>query len=249
MSGFDATILPSLRAIPLFRLAPDHEIDASFAARDDAARLVEVWRAACAPTRATLGGAARLFHDGAALLPRRFRRAAWLATLRAVLAAGRAFFDEQLRPASARAIRDRLAFLARRHEHVPDGFTPRFRFPEAFARFVDGDTVEEAVARFHLVAALNEVQQHAYTLHLAERMRLPELRRHAARERAMAIAYFTGAPAVDRARWRECILVLDGLNAATLAMALQERRLALPAALLRESLRVDEEWARFVAGL
>jgi hypothetical protein len=159
-------------------------------------------------------------------------------------------FGEQLKPETARAIRAQFAWLERRHEHVPPGFSPRFRFPPAFAAFVDGGTLEEAKARIQLCAALNEVQQHALSLDLARRMALPELELHAARERAMAVAYFEHwAPPATERLWRQCVWILDGLNAALLATIGGAGALAFAGGTIWSALTARDEWQRFVRGM
>src|SRR5581483_3809912 len=87
----------------------------------------------------------------------------------------------------------------------------------------DGD-LDDARARWQLVCALNEVQQAAYSAHAAERFRLPELKRHAARERELALHYFAKwAPEASERLLRQCLFVLDGLNAQVFAMMCRER--------------------------
>jgi hypothetical protein len=249
---FEARLAPELAAIPGFRAPTDEEVARSFDAyaRGDFAALVDVWREVAAPTRALVDGALAAGWNRAHLLPRRVREQLFLATVRAALAAGHVLFGEQLKPETARAIRAQFAWLERRHEHVPPGFTPRFRFPSAFAAFVDGGTLEEAKARFQLCAALNEVQQHALTLDLGRRMALPELERHAARERAMAVAYFAHwAPPSTERLWRQCLWILDGLNAALLAQIGGARALSLAGGTLWSALTARDEWRSFVRGM
>jgi hypothetical protein len=247
---FDEELFPLLVKIPYFRFAPEEEINRSYAAYEsgDARRLVDEWRASCAPMRATLDGAAALIYRQARRLPRALTRSSFLATVRAVLAAGRHLFARELRPETARQIRARFSFLERRHEHIPDGWTPPFAFPPAFARWIDGASVDEAVARFQLAAALNEVQQHAYSLHFADAFGLPEVRRHAERERTLALAYLAAwSPPSTRALWRQCVLVLDGLNAAVFELAC--RRPSFPIGTALHALGGGGEWARFVAAM
>ena len=66
-----------------------------------------------------------------------------------------------------------------------------------------------------LVASLNEVQQAHYSRHAAERFRLPELRAHAARERAAGDQLLRHwAPEATPELWRQTASCLDALNAA-----------------------------------
>lgn len=250
--GFWERIAPELEAIPGFRAPTDDEVARSFElyqARDFAG-LVDGWREFAAPTRARLEGMTAAGYDRARMLPRRVREQIFLATVRAALAAGVILFDQQLKPETAAAIREQFSWLDRRHDHVPPGFTPRFRFPPAFAAFLDAGTLDEAKARFQLTAALNEVQQHAASLDLAGRMGLPELERHAARERAMAIAYFEHwAPECELDLWRQSLWILDGLNAALLREVVGPRAIAFAGGAMWSALTSRGEWQRFVAAM
>jgi hypothetical protein len=252
MPEFDSRILPRLARIPFFRLAPASEIDGPYHAYSSGQfdRLISVWKSDCAPTRADVTGPAGAVYRRARLLPRPVARMSFLATLRAVLAAGRDFFDRQLKPETARAIRAQFSYLERRHEHIPPGWTPPLRFPPEFALWVDESTLDIAKARFQLAAALNEVQQHASSLHLADLMDLPEVRRHAERERQMALAYLAHwAPAATRDLFAQSIHILDALNAAVFEMACKERALSFPARTLWSALSSRGEWAAFVRGM
>ena len=251
MPDFDQRILPGLTSIACFRMATKSELALSYAAYvgGDFAELIAVWKRVADPTRATLRGLPALVYRQARLLPKPLLRLTFLATVRAVLAAGRHLFDRQLRPETAQAIRAEFSFLERRHEHIPPGYTPPLLFPAAFVRFIDGGSVAEAKARFQLVAAQNEVQQHAYSLHLAELFGLPELRLHAERERVMAMVYCRFAPPATEQLWRQSMLALDALNAAVFEMALYTERFAFPARSLMAALGANEEWARFVRGM
>jgi hypothetical protein len=152
--------------------------------------------------------------------------------------------------ATARALAIEFPWLEHRHQHVPPGWTPPLEFPDELATFVDGDRLDDARARWQLVAALNEVQQSAYSAHAAARFGLPELERHAARERALAINYFGHwAPACTELLWRQCIYVLDGLNAAVFALLCRERPAEMIARSLAAALVHRGEWRAFVAGL
>ena len=125
--------------------------------------------------------------------------------------------------------------------------TPALRFPDAFRAWVDDDGLDDALMRFQLAAALNEVQQHAYTLHLADLFGLPELVRHAEYERRMALAYLTRcAPVASMEAFRQCVLVLDGLNAAVFAMT---TRPSFALGLLLHARSANAEWAAFSSAL
>jgi hypothetical protein len=247
---FDRTILVELRALPLFRLATDEEIDRSYAAygAGDSARLCDVWQAEAAPTRADLGRL-RPLYERASWAPSIANGLAYLATVRAALDAGRAFRAQLSPPLRASLLCD-FPWLERRHEHVPPGFTPPLAFPDAFRRFVDTPQLDAARARWQLCAALNEVMQAAYSRYAATLFRLPPLCEHAARERAMALNYFAHwSPPATRALWRQCVLVLDGLNAATFGMLCREQPAAMIGHALFGALARRSEWRAFVDGL
>jgi hypothetical protein len=250
--GFDEGILPRLRQIPFFRLAGDDEIDASYEAycSGDFARLCQRWCAVAQPTRADLGRLTR-FYDRAGWGPARANGLAFLATVRAVLRAG-----ERMRArlsAHTRAALERdFPWLERRHEHVPDGWTPVFDFPDQFRLFVDAVGVEDARVRWQLCAGLNEVQQQWYSRDAARRFRVPELARHAERERELAVNYFAcWAPPATRELWRQTVLILDALNAATFDLVCNRAAAALiwhsTTGMLTRSGRA--EWRAFSDGL
>lgn len=248
--GFDAGLLPRLERLPFFRLVTDEEVDRSLAAYQsgDFARLVDEWQRVAQPTRAELGRLTRLY-DRARLAPARANGLAFLATVRAVLAAGE-HFRARLSTRTQQALRTDFPWLEHRHEHVPPGFTPRFRFPDELRLFIDALAVEDARARWQLCCGLNEVQQAWYSTHAAERFGVPELVTHGARERQLAINYFSHwAPPVTRALWRQCLIVLDGLNAATFDLICNREagpiiRHALVGMVTRRG-----EWRAFVDGL
>ncbi len=104
--------------------------------------------------------------------------------------------------------------------------------------------------RWQLAAGLNEVQQAHQSEDCARRFRLPALRLHAARERELAINYFGHfAPRVSRALFRECLFVLDALNAAVFSMLCVER----PGEMMRRSFAAAftqrAQWRAFLDGL
>jgi hypothetical protein len=133
---------------------------------------------------------------------------------------------------------------------VPDGWTPPLEFPPAFKSFVDCGALEDAKARWQLCAALNEVQQAHQSSDAARRFRLPELERHADRERALALHYFSRwAPDATDRLLSQCLWVLDGLNAAVFAMMCRERPAEMIARSLAGAIFRRDEWRAFVRGL
>lgn len=253
MPDFDAKVLPALRELPFFREASEAEIGASYAAyaRGDIAALLETWRAVASPTRGSMTGFYGVIYEHVGRLPPLLNRLSVLATMRAVLSAG-VRFRETLRPATRAALQTEFPWLESRHLHIPPGWSPRFEFPDAFGSFLDSGSLDDARARWQLCAALNEVQQSAYSADLARRFRLPELSRQSEREAELAQNYFRHwSPPATAALWRQCILVLDALNAAVLAMTCSTRG---PLILLRTLLtalsgRGAVEWRHFVTGL
>jgi hypothetical protein len=249
MPGFDAQVLAGLRARPFFRAVTDEEVRASFDAygSGDFARLIDVWQIVAAPTRATLPGIAGRSYRHAGLAPRAASRAAFLASVRAVLAAGQRF-RARLPPEVAGALA--FPWLEHRHEHIPPGWTPPLEFPVETDAFLVGGTLDDARARWQLLAALNEVQQAHYSAYAARLFRLPELAAHAARERALALNYFAHwAPPCSEALWRQCLIVLDGMNAAVFEMLCRARPARMIARSLWEAIAARDEWRAFVDGL
>ncbi len=248
--GFDAGLLPRLAAIPFFRLATDEEIDRSYAVyrAGDFERLCDVWCEVAEPTRANLGRLKK-YYDRARFVPSRANGLAFLATVRAVLRAGEKL-RKKLSARTQQALAQDFPWLERRHEHIPDGWTPPFKFPDEFRLFIDALSVDDARARWQLCAALNEVQQQHYSRHAAARFAVPELVTHAARERAMAVNYFSHwAPNATRELWRQCILVLDALNAATFDLLCNQRRAAFVGRALAGMVTRNGEWRAFVENL
>ena len=249
--GDPDALLAELRTVPCFRVATEAEVARSFAAYQtgDFDRLCEVWRAVADPTRATIPAHLRPAYLHAGKAPRMVNASVFLITVRAVLRAGERFRGE-LAPAVQAVIRREFPWLEHRHEHIPPGYTPGFVFPRAFADFVEHGDLDDSRARWQLAVALNEVQQQAYSAFAAELFRLPELHRHAARERELALNYFGHwAPRCSEALWRETIWVLDALNAATfeLVLGLLVHAFAPVGALGIRARR--SQWRAFVAGL
>jgi len=215
-------LLAQLQALPCFRVATDAEIDESFVAYQagDFAQLCDVWQRVADPTRATLPEPLNSAYVHAGKAPRMVNAAVFLVTVRAVLRAGECF-RAGLSPEVQRSLHTEFPWLERRHEHIPAGFTPPFEFPSAFARYIEHGDLDDSRARWQLAVGLNEVQQTAYSSFAAELFRLPELHRHAARERALALNYFGHwAPRCTHELWRETIHVLDALNAGVFEIVL-----------------------------
>jgi hypothetical protein len=248
--GFETGLLPRLVRLPFFRLVSDGEVDRSLAAYQggDFAALVDDWQRVAQPTRADLGRLTRLY-DRARLAPARANGLAFLATARAVLVAGEKF-RARLSTRTQQALLRDFPWLERRHEHLPPGFTPRFRFPDEFRLFIDALSVDDARVRWQLCCALNEVQQAWYSTHAAERFGVPELARHGARERLLAINYLSHwAPPVTRELWRQCLIMLDALNAATFDMICNREAGAIIRHAVVGMVTRRREWRAFVAGL
>jgi hypothetical protein len=248
--GFDDGLLPRLARIPFFRLATDEEIERSHHAYEsgDFACLCEVWSDVAQPTRADLGRLTHLY-DRARLAPARANGLAFLATVRAVLRAGERL-RAQMSGRTRTALRSEFPWLERRHEHVPEGWTPDFDFPDEFRLFIDALDLDDARARWQLCAAVNEVQQQWYSRHAAERFGVPELALHGERERRLALNYFAHwAPRVTRELWRQVILMLDALNAATFDMICRRERLTMVRHAVVGMVTRRAEWDAFVDGL
>ncbi len=253
MADFDRALLPRLQRLRFFRLVPDGEVDASYAAYEsgDIDLLLSAWRRVAQPTRAQITGFSALIYESVGTLPRPLRRLAVLSTLRAVLAAG-VRFRAGLRPDIRALLVREFPWLESRHLHIPAGFTPHIDFPPEFATFLESGTLDDARVRWQICAALNEVQQSIYSAEMAERCGLPELVTQAEREAELARNYFAHAsPRVSRELWRQCIVVLDALNAAVLAMTCSLRGPLIVARSALASLPPGGrgQWARFISGL
>ena len=247
---FEVDLQPRIAALPFFRLASDDEIDRSYAAyrAGDFERLCDEWCAVAQPTRADLGPLTK-YYDRAHLAPARANGLAFLATVRAVLRAGEKFRGK-LSARTQEVLAKEFPWLERRHRHIPDGWTPPFKFPDEFRLFIDTLAVDDARVRWQLCAAINEVQQQHYSRHAAERFGVPELARHAARERELAINYFSHwAPNATRELWRQCILILDALNAATFDLLCNRAAGAMVGRAMLGMVTRGAEWRAFVANL
>lgn len=244
-------LLDRLQRIPCFRTATEEEVRISFAAYQsgDIARLCDVWADVAQPTRARLPPLLAVAYENAGKAPRMVNASVFLISVRAVLRAGERF-RETLSPELRAVLHSEFPWLERRHEHIPAGYTPAFAFPREFAEFVEHGKLDDSRARWQLAVGLNEVQQTCYSNFAASLFRLPELRRHAARERGLAINYFQHwAPKCTVELWRETIWVLDALNAATfeLVLGLLARAFA-PAGPLGIRAR-RAQWQDFLRGL
>ena len=257
MPRFDDEILPQLQQLRFFRLAPESEVQVSYAAytrcmqTGDAAPLLAAWRDGAVATRAQITGLAAQIYESVALLPLPLRRLAVLSTLRSVLQAGVRFRAGL--PSEVRELLQReFPWLEHRHLHIPEGYAPHFEFPAAFGQFLSSGSLDDARVRWQLCAALNEVQQSIYSAEMAGRCALPELRQQSEREADLACNYFAhSSPPVTIELWRQCIVLLDGLNAAVLAMTCSLRGPWIVACAALCSLRPSQrgQWDRFVEGL
>jgi hypothetical protein len=242
----DARVVPKLRTMAYFREATPAEVEGSFAAyeRGDIESLCRTWTQIADPTRASLPRAMRWAYARAGLGPRLLNASVFLDSLRAVLGAGERFRG-RLRADVQAALRSEFPYLERRHEHIPAGERPVFEFPETFASYVEcaeWGTLDDSRARWQLAVGLNEVQQ---------LFGLPELHRHAERERELACNYFGHwAPRCTVELWRETILVLDALNAATFELVCTQLlpRAMAPKRVLSSRAR-RAQWREFVANL
>ena len=179
--------------------------------------------------------------------PRMVNALVFLDSLRATLAAGERFRG-RLSPSVHGIIHTEFPYLERRHEHVPAGDTPRFEFPDLFRDYIEWGDLDDTRARWQLAVSVNEVQQATYSDFAARLFRLPELHRHAERERELACNYLGhAAPRCTLDLWRETIHVLDALNAATFAFVCTK---LLPRAMARAIGRDRRaQWRSFVANL
>lgn len=243
--------LSELQTIPCFRVATDAEVEASFAAyaAGDIAELCAVWARVAEPTRAEIPPRMRSAYAHAGKAPRMVNASVFLSTLRAVISAGERMRN-RLPPELQRALHSEFPWLERRHEHIPPGFTPPFEFPQAFQSYLEQGELDDSRARWQLAVSLNEVQQSAYSTFASGLFRLPELHRHAERERALAINYFGHwAPRCTEALWRETIYALDALNAAVFELVIPLIAQAFaPAGALGIRAR-RSQWRAFVQGL
>ena len=248
-----ATSLPrELEAMPYFRWASDEECERSYAAyqRGNISELCREWAAVAQPTRAEMPGILRIGYAHTQSAPRLLNASIFLDSVRAALRAGeqmRAGLEPRLRAVLERE----FPYLEHRHEHVPAGSSVPFEFPGVFANFLRAPDLDDSRARWQLAVGLNEVQQSTYTRYAAEHLGLPELVRHAQREEALAHNYFAHwSPRCTPQLWRETILVLDALNAASFGLVCEVLlpRLLGPRGWFSRQERAAR-WDSFVAGL
>jgi hypothetical protein len=255
VADFDATLLSGLRTLPFFRLAPTAELEVAYASyqrvaagASSPAELCRTW-ASLPATRATMPGIYARLYARIDKAPPLVSGLSFLAAVRGVLSAG-VRFRAGLRADVRRALEAEFPWLEHRHEHIPSGYTPSFEFPAAFAAFLERGTLDDARVRWQLACALNEVQQASYSAFAAERCRLPALALHAERERALAANYLGhAAPAVSFELFRQCIVILDGLNAAVFDMTCRTARTAILSRALLGALTGAKEWRAFEAAV
>jgi hypothetical protein len=249
MPDFDAQILAPLQKDRFFRLATPEEIDHSYAVYPDVERLISVWRETADPTRATLPEYNKSAFARAHLMPNLVNGLAFVVTTRAAIEAGKRF-RQRLRPEVQKALERDFPWLENRHQHIPEGWTPACEFPAAIDPFFNDAEVADAKARWQLVAALNEVMAAASSRHLAKLLALPLLERQAEREEALAKNYFAHwSPEATHELWRQCILIIDGINAAIFATICDTQlRPILGYTFFKAPLHA-REWKQFVAAL
>lgn len=249
MADFDARVLSELRRNRFFRPAPPSEIESSFACYGDVDRLLATWRDQADPTRAVLPEFNRAAFARAHLAPNLVNGLAFVVTTRAAIEAGKRF-RRRLRPEVRRVLERDFPWLENRHQHVPEGWTPALEFPGAIDAFFNDTGVEDAKARWQLVASLNEVMAAASSRYLMKLLALPVLERQALREEALARNYFAHwSPPVSAELWRQCILVIDGINAAVFeAICDTQLKPILGYTFFKAPLH-GKDWKRFLAGL
>jgi hypothetical protein len=254
VENFEELVLEPLMRNEFFRIATDAEIDATFAAYQaarasrDISQLIRVWKGECEVTRGRLPLKNQIGFKRAHLLPAVSNGAAFLAISRSVIEAGKKL-RARLRKEVFEALSRDFPWLEHRHEHIPQGWTPEFDFPDAIRLFLDGD-VEAVKVRWQLMTAMNEVIQSAYSHHLAGLFGIRELHVQADREEELARHYFSHwMPEVSREEWRQILLVLDGMNAATLEMCCTTRLGELLAYSASAVLLQRAQWQSFLDGL
>lgn len=248
--SFQASIAPRIEAMPCFRRPSDEEVQRSYEAycTGDAEALLRAWAEVAEPTRARVPAPARWFYPHLGLGPSGINQVSFLITVRAALAAG-VRFRGSLSERTRRSVAEDFPWMEHRHAHVPPGFTPDVPFPDVFAAFIDADDLDDARARWQLAAVLNEVQQAHYSRFAAGLFRLPELERHAARERELAACYLAHwTPTCSLELWRQVIWVLDALNAEVFDWV-NRRTFTLVSEAARSAWGGRGEWSAFVAGL
>jgi len=249
MAGFDERVLARLRQNRFFREATDAEIDASYASYGDVDRLISVWRETADPTRATLPEYNKAAFARAHLAPNLVNGLAFLVTTRAAIEAGKRF-RARFRPEVRQVLERDFPWLENRHQHIPEGWAPACDFPAALDVFFNEAGRDEAKVRWQLVCAFNEVMAASSSRYLAKLLALPMLDKQAEREEALARNYFAHwSPPVTRELWRQCLLVIDGINGAVFECVCDTQlKPILGYTFFRAPLHT-KEWKRFVAAL
>jgi hypothetical protein len=249
MPDFDARVLAPLRSNRFFRLAPDAEVDASFSAYPNVDRMLTVWREQADPTRATLPDYNKSAFARAHLAPNLINGLAFLVTTRAAIEAGKRF-RQRFRPEVRRVLETDFPWLENRHQHIPDGWAPTCEFPPALDPFFNDTDLENAKVRWQLVCAFNEVMAAASSLYMKKLLALPMLERQATREEALARNYFAHwSPPVSRELWRQCLVVIDGINGAVYQAVCDTQLKPILGYTFFKAPLHTREWKRFVAAL
>jgi hypothetical protein len=249
MPDFDERVLTGLRNNRFFRLAPDAEIDAAYAAYGDVDRLLAAWRTTADPTRAILPDYNKSAFAKAYLAPNLVNGLAFVVTTRAAIQAGKRF-RQRFVPAVRAALERDFPWLENRHQHIPDGWAPQCEFPTAIDPFFNDAGIEDAKVRWQLVAAFNEVMASASSRYMAKLLALPMLERQAQREDALARNYFAHwSPPCSRELFRQCILVIDGINAAVFEAVCDTQLKPILGYTFFKAPLHSREWKRFVAAL
>jgi len=249
MPDFDSRVLSELQKNRFFRRAPEAEITASYTAYGDVERLLHVWHLSADPTRATLPDYNKSAFARAHLAPNLVNGLAFIVTTRAAIEAGKRF-RQRFRPDVREVLEHDFPWLENRHQHIPEGWAPACEFPRAIDPFFNETTVDDAKARWQLVAAFNEVMAAASSRYMTKLLALPMLEQQALREEALARNYFAHwSPPATRELWRQCIHVIDGINAAIFeAICDTQLRPILGYTFFKAPLHA-REWKRFVAAL
>jgi hypothetical protein len=249
MPDFDGRVLSKLRENRFFRLAPPDEIDGSFGAYGDVDRLLATWRDKADPTRATLPEYNKSAFARAHLAPNLVNGLAFIVTTRAAIEAGKRF-RQRFRPEVRQALERDFPWLENRHQHIPQGWAPECEFPTAIDPFFNDADVENAKVRWQLVAALNEVMAAASSRHMKKLLALPMLERQAIREEALARNYFAHwSPPATRELWRQCILVIDGINSSVFEAVCDTQLKSILGYTFFKAPLHSREWKKFLKSL
>ena len=249
MPDFDSRILTELQKNKFFRLAPESEIDAVWNAWGDVDRMLAAWRENADPTRATLPSYNKSYFAKAHLAPNLVNGLAFIVTTRAAIEAGKRF-RQRFRPEVRASLERDFPWLENRHQHIPEGWAPVCDFPPAIDPFFNDASVTDAKVRWQVVAAFNEVMAAASSRYMVKLFALPALERQAEREEALARNYFAHwTPQITRELFRQCILVIDGINAAIYeAVCVTQLKPILGYTFFKAPLHT-REWKKFLAAL